>query len=181
MNKSNLKIYLSGKNRFRLKTDDLIQALKSCNKFSKGPDGIPFIYYQKVIPCVIDHFSYLFSITLENCHCPNEWTHSYLTPILKKSKDPKDALSYRPLNMPSSMLKIFEKLILSYLNFNVKNNISISQHYAFKHRSTITNLIEFTSVIYSNFEARLDTYTAYLDFFGCFRLRRYFYFVPQTY
>lgn len=162
----NCDFFSTGK--FDFKRSDLINSLLHRNKYTKGHDGIPFIYYQKVIPHVCNHFLYLFKLTLENCFCPIQWSHSYLIPALKPSKDPKLPSSYRPINISYTMLKIFKKMLLGYIDFNVKNSISPSQHYASKFHSTTSNLIEFTSLIFTNFEHKTDTYTAFLDLTAAF-------------
>lgn len=57
---------------------------------------------------------------------------------------------------------------MNYVYFQVKNSISIAQHYAIKNRSPITNLVQFTSLIYNNFELKRKTHSLFLDLSAAF-------------
>lgn len=143
-------------------------ALHSTKKFSAGIDKIPMIFYQKIIPPIASHIAYIFSRTLEQGFIPHRWKYVKIVPILKKHKNPMQPNSYRPLCVSDCLLRIFEKIILKYLYHCAKNNISDNQHYAMKHRSTMSNMIQFTDTIYRNWENQLSTHVLFLDISAAF-------------
>lgn len=126
---------------------DVLIALRSKNKFSKGPDNIPWIFYQRILSPVIHHITFLFKRILEAGYITPRWSRAKLVPILKKHKNPSDFSSYHPIIITDCLLRVFEKILLKFLYHWVKNSISSSQHYALRNRSTITNLLEFTNYI----------------------------------
>lgn len=143
-------------------------ALHSTKKFSAGIDKIPMIFYQKIIPPIASHIAYIFSRTLEQGFIPHRWKYVKIVPILKKHKNPMQPNSYRPLCISDCLLRIFEKILLKYLYHCAKNNISDNQHYAMKHRSTMSNMIQFTDTIYRNWENQLSTHVLFLDISAAF-------------
>lgn len=107
-------------------------------------------------------------LCIHNGFCPNQWCLSYLVPLCKAGKDPLVASSYRSIALTSAFLKIFEKLILKILIFNVKNKISNNQYYALSNKSCLTNLLKTKQHILENVEKMWNTYVVYMDISAAF-------------
>lgn len=63
---------------------------------------------------------------------PAEWKISFITPILK-SGDISNVENYRPISILSTISKIFDKVILKYLQSKTSHLLAPQQH-GFTHR-----------------------------------------------
>lgn len=135
--------------------NDIMKALKKMSKlYSCGPDGIHLLFYKIVLPEIRQRIAFVFSKTLQSSFIPDAWKLSYLIPILKKGKKMTDPNSYRPISSSNSLLKIFEKILSNHLIFDLKNKLSVNQHYAIPKKSTVSNLLQFTHLVYEAFELK---------------------------
>ena len=64
----------------------------------------------------------------------------------------------------SAIRRLMEKLVTDYLVFNTKYLISPFQHGFLKGRSTVTNLLEFTTHVFKGFLTTARTDVLYTDF-----------------
>ncbi len=78
------------------------------------------------------------------------------TPIFKKG-DKKQALNYGPFNLKLVVSKLVDKIIRDKLIAVLETNKLITEnHHGFRNnRSCLTNLLDFFSVIYGNWDVRL--------------------------
>ena len=76
--------------------------------------------------------------------------------------------NYRGIAKLSAIPKLMEKLGTDYLFFNMRSLISAFQHGFLKGRSTVTNLLEFTTHVFRGFLARARTDVIYTDFSKAF-------------
>jgi hypothetical protein len=87
-----------------------------------------------------------------------KWKDSFLVPIFKTGKR-NDNGNYRGVAILSCFAKLFEVIVYSRVFFSVKSIITPHQHGFFSGRSTVTNLIEFTSFVLNAVEngLRIDS------------------------
>ena len=98
---------------------------------------------------------------------PAKWKKSIIIPIFKSGKR-NDIKNYRGISLLSSIPKLFELIIVDYLNFNVKSLLTIEQHGFYRHRSTSTNLLSFSSKVFNAFESKCQLDVVFTDFSNAF-------------
>ena len=138
-----------------------IHALKA--KFSTGPDKIPSILIKKIPKAFAFPLSQIFDASLRQGVLPPIWKSSSVTPIPKKG-DPKDVNNYRPISKQSTILKIFEKVIVKQLLAYLEaNNLLAPEQFGFRPgRSVTTQLLTCLDNWTKNFD--VGTHVALLDF-----------------
>lgn len=109
----------------------------------------------------------LFAASLKSCYFPLAWKSSYIFP-LHKSGNRSLIDNYRGIAKLSAMPKLLEAIITSQLSHSVKSLISPFQHGFLSGKSTVTNLLEFTSKTIENFGKGLQTDVIYTDFSKAF-------------
>jgi hypothetical protein len=75
-----------------------------------------------------------------------------------------DVGNFRGVAILSCFAKFFEVTVYDYSFFSVKSSIMSAQHGFFKSKSTMTNLIEFTSYVLNCMENRVQVDAIYTDF-----------------
>ena len=104
----------------------------------------------------------IFNFSFKSGCFANVWKSSYVIPI-HKSGSRADISNYRGIAKLSAIPKLFEKVITLQLTFNVNKFISIHQHGFTCGRSTVTNLLVFSSLVIEGFSKGLRTDALYLD------------------
>jgi hypothetical protein len=132
-----------------------------------GDDGIPPSFVKSCADSLKSPLLYIFNLSLSSGIFPTKWKKSFLIPIFKAGKR-TDIGNYRGVAILSCFAKLFEVPVYSHLFFAVKSIISPSQHGFVSGRSTVTNLIEFTSYIINNLENGLQIDAIYTDFSKAF-------------
>jgi hypothetical protein len=56
---------------------------------------------------------------LRTNHFPSAWKHARVISILKPRKDPAQSSSYRPISLLDTIGKIFEKILLTRILYEV--------------------------------------------------------------
>jgi hypothetical protein len=98
---------------------------------------------------------------------PDRWKLSNVTPIFKKGKRNK-VEDYRGVALLSAISKRFELLVYRTMYDNLKILISVNQHGFMKYRLTVTNLLEYASVVLNSIEEGCQVYSVYTDFSKAF-------------
>ena len=137
------------------------------NSFDPGPDGIP----NNILKHCADFLSYpltiLFNLSLRNGYLPTLWKESYIIPLYK-SGNKINVSNYRGIAKLSAIPKLLEKLITDLVSHQVSSLLSPFQHGFRKSRSTITNVLELTTIINDGFRDRMQTDVIYTDFSKAF-------------
>jgi hypothetical protein len=110
---------------------------------------------------------HIFNLLLSTGTFPSKWKDSFLIPIFKTGKR-NDVGNYRGVAILSCFAKLFEVTVYDYIFFSVKSSIMSAQHGFFKGRSTVTNLIEFTSYVLNCMENGVQVDAIYTDFSKAF-------------
>lgn len=135
--------------------------------YNSGPDGIPNCILKYCADELTKPLYILFNCSLQLGYFPYLWKKSFIIP-LHKSGSLSSVTNYRGIAKLSSIPKVFEKMVTDYFTFQVSSIISPFQHGFTKSRSTITNLIEFSSNVIEGFDKGFQTDVIYTDFSKAF-------------
>ena len=135
--------------------------------FSPGPDNIPSSVVKYCASTLLCPLMYLFNLSLKSSTFPDIWKSSYIVPLHKKGSK-SDISNYRGISKLSAIPKLFEKIITDILKHQVSQNVSPYQHGFMKRRSTMTNLLEFSSKVLNGFASNEQTDVIYTDFSKAF-------------
>ena len=107
----------------------------------------------------------LYNGSLTRCIFPRKWKKGTVVP-LPKVNIPKTASDLRPISLLPLPGKILEHIISNRLKtFLYTNNILTEKQHGFrKNRSTLSAIVEFLHIIYTNLNTGNDSYIIYLDF-----------------
>jgi hypothetical protein len=105
----------------------------------------------------------LFTRSLLPCVFPDMWKLPFVTPIFKSGKR-KDVWNYRGIAILSTVGKLFELLINRYMYEDMKDQLANCQHGFYRGRSTISNLLEYSSLVLKSIEDGCQVDSIYMDF-----------------
>jgi len=142
---------------------------KLTNNTSPGPDGIPEIILKNCSKTLANPLGIIFNLSINSGTFPSIWKDSYTRPIHKKGHK-NDVCNYRPIAKLSAIPKIFELIIFDSIYPHCKTFLTVNQHGFVKNKSTVTNLIESTSIFIKNMEDGCQTDTIYTDLSKAFDL-----------
>lgn len=95
---------------------ELQQALNKLKmKKSPGPDKIHNEMIKHLGPLGKKTLLHLINTSWKDSLLPRSWKNAYISPILKKDKDPKEPRSYRPISLTSCVVKVCERMVNSRL------------------------------------------------------------------
>lgn len=153
---------------FSLSYNDVYMGLLSLKPtYSPGPDGVPSIVLRECADALYIPLTKMFNLSLSKGVFPPLWRESFIIP-LHKSGSRSNMENYRGIAKLSAIPKLFEKLITCKLIHSLRGIISPHQHGFLKGKSTVTNLLEFISFIFSSFQSKLQTDVIYTDFSKAF-------------
>lgn len=158
--------------RFSLTTFDepfsiseLNLALTGLRDSSPGEDGIPYCFLTKLSAFGREHLLNLINNIFISGEIPEDWKSQIIIPILKPSKDPNEASSYRPIALSATTGKILEHLVKNRLEWFVENRrILASTQFGFrKGRSTMDSISILTTDIRLAFSKNENVVGCFLD------------------
>lgn len=123
---------------------DVVLATKSLKSSSNscGMDGVPSFILKGCINLLAPILCDIFNLCLAEGKFPIGWKTSVVVPVPKKGNLTL-VKNYRPISLLSVFSKIFEKIVIKHLVFNLKPKLSTHQHGFLSGRSTNTNLVSF--------------------------------------
>lgn len=132
---------------------ELREVLNDLTDSSPGVDGIPYSFIKN---CDVTTLNYLLSVVnliFDSGKIPSSWKTQIIVPILKPQKDPNSGLSYRPIALSSSLVKITEHMVKRRLDWYVENEkILPSSQFGFRKRK---GTIESVSILTSDIQLAL--------------------------
>ena len=139
------------------------------NTAASGPDGIAAIFLKKCKASLSKTLFHLWRDCLDQGITPRKLKEGHIIPIHKGGHQGV-AANYRPVALTSHLIKIFEKVIRSYLvSFLEENNIFNPDQHGFRlGRSCLSQLLTHYDRIISILEKGLNVDTIYLDFAKAF-------------
>lgn len=147
-----------------LKEDDIIRELKVLDATKgTGTDNIPPIFLKKTASSIYKPLHLLYNKCLREGVCPGVWKSARITPVHKGG--PKNKVTnYRPISILPTLSRLFEKLVHNYLYPLIHNIIVPQQHGFVRKRSTVTNLVAYTTELFENIDSNKQTDSVYTDF-----------------
>ena len=132
---------------------------------SPGPDGFLPRVLKEVRDEVAPLLAKIFNLSIRTGCVPRDWREAEVTPIFKKG-DRKLACNYRPISLTSIVGKIMESIIVDKIAIHLESNLLLrdSQHGFRRHRSCLTNLLEFFHYVFSEHDRDKAVDVIYLDF-----------------
>ncbi|CAG9790271.1 unnamed protein product [Diatraea saccharalis] len=100
---------------------ELNLALKNLKDSSPGEDHIPYTFASHLSSTGLTFLLNLYNYILNTGTIPSSWKSQIVIPILKPSKNPIDASSYRPIALSSTLCKILEHMIKNRLEWLAEN------------------------------------------------------------
>lgn len=142
---------------------DVIKASKSLKPSqTAGSDGIPSFIVKGCINVLAPILCIIFNQCLKLGIFPLHWKTSIVVPV-PKNGNVNLVQNYRPISLLSNFSKLFEKIIMNHVMFNVKSQLSPDQHGFLSGRSTVTNLASFLQFAGTVVLDRRQVDTAYFD------------------
>jgi Reverse transcriptase (RNA-dependent DNA polymerase) len=95
-----------------------------------GPDGIPTLVLQKMLPIIEDWLTNLFNASLDLGYCPEHFRRSNTVVIRKPGKsDYTDPKAYRPIALLSTIGKVLEAVLATRLSYLVEQYDLLPKHH----------------------------------------------------
>lgn len=129
---------------------------------SGGPDKIPPVFLNNCASNLAYPLYLLFNQSLKTGCFPTKWKFSFLTPIFKKG-DKHEVINYRPVCLLSTIPKVFEKIVLKKIIFQLNHVISPKQHGFSTGKSTLTNLLTYQNYISDAMSSKCQVDSIYTD------------------
>ena len=107
---------------------------------------------------IVKPLTMIFNKSLQEGIVPKDFRMANITPIFKKG-DRKRPNNYRPISLTSIVGKIFEAILTnrSVAHLEERNLLNSSQHGFRRHRSCLTNLLEFFDVVVNAVDIYMQT------------------------
>jgi Reverse transcriptase (RNA-dependent DNA polymerase) len=153
---------------FNVSENDVLDALKKldCSK-GPGPDSIPSLFFSSTADVIAKPLAIIFNKSLSEGVYPSQWKISFIIPI-HKNGNKSEISNYRPISILNVMNKIFERIMHNKIFQKVHNIINVKQHGFFPKRSTLTNLLDFTSFLLQATSKGSQVDCIYTDFSKAF-------------
>lgn len=148
--------------------DDILQAFKKLKpKFSKGIDGLPQYWVKAHRDIFMEPLHYILNLSLSQCKFPSQWKVASVIPIPKKPQT-KLITEFRPISILCSFCKLYESVLYSKIFAHMEPYFTSFQYGFMPKKSTGTNLVNFTTELYTAIEEQSQVDVAYTDFQKCF-------------
>jgi hypothetical protein len=134
---------------------------------ASGPDGIPGKLLRECALEISPALTAIFNASLLQGKVPSAWKRANVTPVFKKG-DKSCVENYRPISLLSLVSKVLERCIHKKVLPFLQPIISDCQHGFMPNRSCVTQLVDFTYNLGSNYDRGFDTDVVYLDFSKAF-------------
>ena len=150
-------------------TEDMVyKAIEKLKAISSiGPDNLP----NYIIKACSSYFTpllvHIFNKSLRTGIYPDQWKKAIVIPI-HKGGDKEDIVNYRPISILNGFARVFETIIASHLQFNLKSLIHDNQHGFQSGQSTVTNLCQATHIIQGYMDRNSQCDVIYFDFSKAF-------------
>jgi hypothetical protein len=128
-----------------------------------GTDNLPGVFFKKTSSVIDLPLTSIYNKCLSDGIFPNIWKSARIVPVHKDGSK-ADVTNYRPISILPILSKVFERLVHDAIYPHLHNIILQEQHGFVKRRSTITNLLLYTSDLFLSLEANIQTDSIYTDF-----------------
>ncbi|CAF3620810.1 unnamed protein product [Rotaria socialis] len=153
-------------NQIIVTNEEITQLIIKMRQFkSPGPDKITPRVLKEAMIYIVDKLLIIFNTSLDNGKVPDDWKKANVTPIFKKGKR-DDPSNYRPISLTSVVGKLLEGTIANRIvdHLELNNLLLKSQHGFRRHKSCLTNLLEFFHNMHVMHDDSKAVDIVYLDF-----------------
>lgn len=151
-----------------LDRDMVLKKLKSINlNKGAGPDEIPPIFIVRCAEYLVDPLLTIFNTSLATGIFPSAWKTAKIVPVFK-SGDENLVSNYRPISILSCLAKLLESLVCPCIIRHTRLFLSNFQHGFVQHRSTATNLVDFSESLLESLDSNKQVDVIYTDFSKAF-------------
>ena len=148
--------------------DEFAQAIKKIKaNLTSGSDNIPAFLLKDCASYFKEPLLYIYNLCMSTSTYPMAWKMSKVIPVFK-SGDSALVTNYRPISLLCNFAKILEILLSNHILQHMSKYLSTCQHGFTNGRSTVTNLVQFTSNISYALNNRSQVDVIYLDFTKAF-------------
>lgn len=148
--------------------DAIVSALKSLDVTKgAGPDGIPPIFFKLTRDTICLPLYVLFNQSISEGKLPSIWKSANVVPV-HKSGSRHDVQNYRPISLLSTLPKVLERLVHDAIYPTLHPIIIPEQHGFVKKRSTLTNLVTYSTFLFECMDNRKQVDSVYTDFCKAF-------------
>ena len=150
----------------RVTVDEVRSKIKELDKYkSPGPDGFLPRVLKEVGEEVSPLLAAIFNESLRTGCVPGDWREAVVTPIFKKGATNQPS-NYRPISLTSIVGKLLEGIMVDKIGNYLESGSLLrdSQHGFRRHRSCLTNLLEFFNFVFSEHDRDKAVDVIYLDF-----------------
>lgn len=144
---------------------ELHHSLNKSKGSSPGPDDVHYFMLKHLHSNhkleLLSFYNYIWNSRT----FPNDWSSSFLVPILKPNKDPHIPSSYRPICLSSTVSKTMQRMVVERLSWIVeKEGLLSNNQYGFrKQRSTNDCLLILENAITKAFSSRQHCVAIFFD------------------
>lgn len=128
-----------------------------------GVDNLPPIFLRSTALTIYEPVHFIFNLCLREGTFPTIWKAARIVPVYK-SGSRCNVENYRPISILSTLSKLFERLLHNIIYPSLHNIILPQQHGFTKRRSTITNLLVYTSYLFEGIDGNKQIDSVYTDF-----------------
>lgn len=140
-------------------------AIQKLKKKSPGLDGTLYQFITEASPKALKYLLNIFNDIMRSKNIPDAWKDIKIFTLLKKGQISGVHTSYRPIGIISVYRKLFERIIMHRLEYQLESNSKLSPfQYGFrKGRNIYGNLIHLSSHAYKAIGEKLYMPTIFLD------------------
>ena len=150
--------------------EDIVNSIKELRPHAAaGPDEVPAVLLKNCIASLKMPIKLLWETSLQKGEIPKILKSGLISPIYKGG-DRSLPQNYRPVSLTSHITKIFEKIVVKYINeFLTSNNLFNENQHGFRNgRSCLSQLLAHQNLIIEGLEDGWDVDVIYLDFAKAF-------------
>jgi hypothetical protein len=127
-----------------------------------NPDGVPLLNLTNSASAFALPLCLLFNRSLASYVFLNKWRLLFVTPIFKSWKR-NEVMNYRGIAILTTVGKLFELIVYTYMYEDLKGQLVDCQHGFVKGRSTVSNLLEYSSFVLKSIEDWCQVDSIYTD------------------
>lgn len=128
-----------------------------------GVDNINAYFLRQTADAIDEPICYLFNKCLRDGVFPKIWKSARIVPVYKGGSK-KDIENYRPISILPTLSKLCEKLVHKAIYPCLHSSILQQQHGFVERRSTVTNLLIYTTDLFEGLDANKQIDSVYTDF-----------------
>lgn len=148
--------------------NNIIKAFKyQTLKLTSGTDQLPSLFLKMCAPALIEPIKLIAKKALLSGIYPDQWKEAKILPVYK-SGSKLNINNYRQIAILCNYSKIIEICIYKYIITFIAPVLTEHQHGFTPNKSTITNLITSTQLIYNSFNNNAQVDIIYMDFAKAF-------------